>query len=217
MCHRWQRPNWCKLRAGENAVSKRVVAIVGSYRKGATVDTAVEAILAGAREKGAVTQTIHLLDQHLEFCTNCRSCTQLPGEERGICVQEDDLVSILHSVDASDALVLAAPVNFFNVTALFRRFMERLVVHAYWPWNQKGPTTRAPQPVRKAVLVTAAGMPTPFIPLATGAPRALKITAKVLRARPVAKLWIGLAASTQSPHLSQKTLERARQMGRNLV
>ena len=34
----------------------KVVAIVGSYRKGGTIDQAVEAVLEGARAKGAVTQ-----------------------------------------------------------------------------------------------------------------------------------------------------------------
>jgi len=34
-------------------MSKKVVAIIGSYRKGGNIDRAVEAILAGAREKGA--------------------------------------------------------------------------------------------------------------------------------------------------------------------
>ncbi len=32
-------------------MSKKIVAIVGSYRKGGAIDSAVEAILAGARER----------------------------------------------------------------------------------------------------------------------------------------------------------------------
>ena len=38
-------------------MGRKVVAIVGSYRKGGTVDTAVQAILEGARENGAETHT----------------------------------------------------------------------------------------------------------------------------------------------------------------
>ena len=71
----------------------RVVAIVGSYRRGGATDSAVEAILEGARAKGGETQTFRLNEQHIEFCKNCRSCTQLPGAERGRCAQEDDLES----------------------------------------------------------------------------------------------------------------------------
>ena len=114
----------------------------GSYRKGGTVDTAVQAILEGAREKGAETRTIYLTEQHLEFCHNCRRCTQAPGLQRGQCVQEDDLQAILDEVEAADAVVLGSPVNYWNVTAIFRRFMERLLGCAYWPWGMAAPQPR---------------------------------------------------------------------------
>ncbi len=199
-------------------MSKRVVAIVGSYRKGATVDTVVEAILAGARDLGAVTQIIRLADHHLEFCTNCRSCTQTPGEARGFCAQDDDLNSILSAVEAADALVLASPVNYYNVTALFRRFLERLVGYAYWPWGQRtGPKPRTLKQPRKAVLVATTAMPGFAIPLATGAPRALKLTARMLGAKTVGKLWLGLAAGMPGDLPSAKTLQRARQLGSKLA
>jgi multimeric flavodoxin WrbA len=112
-----------------------IVAIVGSYHKHGTVDLATDALLASAEQLGAHVCRINLLDKRLEFCSNCRSCTQDPGPFRGRCLQRDDLSSILCEIDAADVLVLAAPVNFFNVTALFRRFMERLVGYAYWPWG----------------------------------------------------------------------------------
>ena len=48
-------------------MSKQVVAIVGSYRKGETIDTAVEAILEGARARGAKTHKIYLIEQHIEL------------------------------------------------------------------------------------------------------------------------------------------------------
>lgn len=54
----------------------KVLAIVGSYRKGGIIDTATDEILASAREEGAEAEKIYLIDKHIEFCTNCRSCTQ---------------------------------------------------------------------------------------------------------------------------------------------
>ena len=80
-------------------MAHKVVAIVGSYRKAGTIDSAVQAILSAAREKGAETHTLYLTDQHLEFCTNCRRCTQAPGLQRGCCVQQDDLQTILTEID----------------------------------------------------------------------------------------------------------------------
>lgn len=193
------------------------MAIVGSYRKGGAVDSAVEAVLAGARGRGSVTQTIYLTEQQLEFCTNCRECTQVEGEERGKCVHRDGLEEILAAVDAADGIVLASPVNFYNVTALFRRFMERLVGYAYWPWGKPAPSFRIKKLPRKAVLISTAAMPGFLIPLATGAPRALRATAKVLGARVAGALWLGMVSGEPHPHLSAKMLGRARRLGERLA
>jgi NAD(P)H-dependent FMN reductase len=198
-------------------MGRKVVAIVGSYRKGGTIDTAVQAILQGAREKGAETQTIYLTDQHLEFCHNCRRCTQAPGVQRGQCVQEDDLQPILEEIDRADAIVLGSPVNYWNVTAIFRQFMERLVGAAYWPWGQHGPKPRNQQFTRKAALVASCAPPGFCIPLLTGTARALGVTAKILGAKTVGKLWIGLAAQQPNQPLSPRTLEQARRIGLRLV
>ena len=195
----------------------KVVAITGSYCPGGIIDSAVEAILEGAREKGAVTHTVRLTDQHIEFCTNCRQCTQAPGAERGKCALQDDLEPILAEIEAADAIVLGSPVNYGNVTAVFRRFMERLIGCAYWPWDQAMPKVRRKTPPRKAVLVASSAMPGFLIPLLSGAASALRTTAKMVAARPVGCLWIGLAA--QEPHspLSPRDRNRARHIGRKLA
>jgi FMN-dependent NADH-azoreductase len=195
----------------------KIVAIVGSYRRGGTIDSAVDAILEGAREKGALTHTIHLTDQHLEYCRNCRQCTQTPGLERGQCCQEDDLEQILAEIEAADAVVLASPVNCGNVTAVFRTFMERLIGFTYWPWGQAAPKTRNKQAPRKAVLVASSAMPGFLIPLLTGTANALRMTAKMFGAKPVGRLWIGLSAQEPDHPLSAKDRQRARRMGWKLA
>jgi putative NADPH-quinone reductase len=197
-------------------MSRKVVAIVGSYRKGGTIDQAVEAILEGARAKGAITQTVQLRNCNIEFCTNCRHCMQEPGETRGKCLQQDDLEPILAGIESADAIVLGSPVNAFNTTALFRRFMERLVGYGYWPWGQNAPKARSKQQPRRAVLVASSAMPGFLIPLATGAPRALRTAASLLGAKPVGKLWIGLSAHEEHQKLTLQTRLRARQLGSKL-
>lgn len=114
----------------------RVVAILGSYRRGGVTDQAVDAVLEGARERGAQTEKIYLIEQRIEFCKNCRSCSQQQGLTRGQCVHQDDMESVLDKVDDANAVVLASPVNYYNVTAVFRKFMERLLGLTYWPWGK---------------------------------------------------------------------------------
>jgi putative NADPH-quinone reductase len=199
-------------------VANKIVAVVGSYREGGTIDSAVDAMLAVAEAKGAETAKIYLREKHIEFCTNCRSCTQQAGPVRGQCVQQDDLESVLSQIEAADAIVLAAPVNFFNVNAMFRRFMERLLGCVYWPWGSaRGPSPRSKTRDKVAALVTSAAMPRFLIPIGTGAPRALKVTAKVLGAKPVATLWVGLSAVQQKQELAASDKARARRIGFRLA
>jgi putative NADPH-quinone reductase len=198
-------------------MSNKVVAIVGSYRRGGTIDSAVKIILEGARERGAETHTVYLTEQHIEFCRNCRECMQTPGEQRGKCQQNDDLEPILEEIEAADAIVLGSPVNCYNVTAIFRRWMERLVGFGCWPWGQNAPRPRTKRQPRKAVLVASSAMPGFLIPVATGAARALRLTASVLGAKPVGRLWIGLAAGEPHHPLPARTRERARRLGWKLA
>ncbi len=194
---------------------KKVVGIVGSYRKNGFIDSAIAQILASAESQGAETQKIYLQDQHIEFCTNCRTCMQEPGTERGKCVLEDDMERILQDIESADSLVIGAPVNFSNVNALTRRFLERCVCYAYWPWGTT-PKMRNPTMRKKAVLVLSSGAPVWMTRWLTGALGALKDLAKMLGAKPIGVLWIGLVNSPEV-ELSDKVKRQAQQLGQKLA
>ncbi len=198
-------------------MGKKVLAVLGTYRKGGTLDTAVEAILEGARKRRATTRTIYLADMHIEFCTNCRQCTQDPGPERGKCLQKDDLEAIVSEIEAADAVVLASPVNFGNTTAVFRRFMERLIGCNYWPWGKSAPEPRTHVRTLKAALVATSDAPGFMTGLFSGTRIALRLTARILGARPVASLWIGSSAGELDHQPPPRVLARARRIGMRLV
>ena len=197
-------------------MAKKIVAIIGTYRKGRVIDTAVSEVLRGAEAQGAETQRIYLLDKHIEFCTNCRSCTQeKDAGRRGTCVQKDDMEEVLQAIDAADGIVLGAPTNFFNVNALTRRFIERLVPYAYWPWNAKaGPKYRVARPDKKAVTVTSTACPAFLAWLLIPGPRkALKIAAKTVGAKVTQSLCFGLVAQTPEATLPEKDRRKAYRAG----
>jgi multimeric flavodoxin WrbA len=110
----------------ENATSS-LTTTVGSYRKGGIIDTTVSEVLNAAAERGAEVEKIHLLDKRIEFCTNCRRCTQTEGPDPGVCIHDDDMAGLIAAIEEADALVLGAPVNVGGVNALTQRFLERLV------------------------------------------------------------------------------------------
>jgi len=201
------------------AVVKKIVAIVGTYRKGRVIDTAVSEVLLGAWDGGATTQTIYLIDKHIEFCTNCRTCMQQADVgRRGRCVLDDDMEEILRATDEADGLVLASPVNFYNVTAVTRRFMERLVGHAYWPWGQPAPKVRDKTQNKRAVTITSSACPAFFARIAMpGGIKALKAIAETLGAKVQTSLLFGMVAQSPEATLNKKDRAKAYQAGRRLV
>jgi multimeric flavodoxin WrbA len=198
----------------------KVVGIAGSYRKGKTIDSIVSAVLEGAKAKGAETKKIYLIDKHIEFCTNCRSCAQEKVKgRRGKCVHDDDMEGILAEIDEADAVVLGAPINFGNVTAIMKRFIERLIPYSYWPWGKAvAPVYRIKKVDKKAVTVTSSACPA-FIGriLMPGALSMMKKAARVMGAKVVKSLYFGPVCSDKDSKLSEKALLKAQRAGEELV
>lgn len=196
----------------------KILAINGSYRRGGVIDQAVEAAAAAARAGGAEVETVLLAEKNIGFCNNCRACTQAPGEKRGDCPIGDDMDALLDAAERADGLILAAPVNCFNVSALYRRFMERGTPYAYWPWGAMAPAFRLKaRRSRRAVLITSSAMPSFFGRLFTGALRALRLTARTLGAKVAGTLFIGLASMEEKPALMPRDRRLAEKLGGKLL
>ncbi|MHC4664304.1 MAG: flavodoxin family protein [Planctomycetota bacterium] len=199
-------------------MTKKAIGIVGSYRKGHIIDSAVSAVLKGAEEGGAETKMIYLPDKHIEFCTNCRACTQEKDVSRGKCVHEDDMEEILKEIEVADGVVLGSPINFFTVTAVMKKFVERLVGFAYWPWGAGAPRLRIKKPTKKAVIITSSACPA-FIGriLMPNALSVMKAAARAMGAKIVNKLYFGLVAGEKDQKLNEKALRKAYEAGGKLV
>jgi multimeric flavodoxin WrbA len=194
-----------------------ITAIVGSYRKGGTVDTVIDEVLSVARKAGAETQKIYLTDRRIEFCTNCRECTQEQGAGRGACPLEDDMAGILETIEKSDAVVLGASINFYTITAVMKRFAERLLCYSYWPWGMLAPKLRNKTMTRRAVVVISSAAPSIMTRLLTGAPKLLRDATKMLGAKTIGTIFIGIAATASDARVSPRILKKARRLGAALA
>ena len=194
-----------------------VLGIVGSYRKGGTIDSVVDEILESARLKGASTRKIHLIDLHIEFCTNCRTCSQQEGSEPGECIHQDEMAPLLESIRQADALVFGSPMNFGTVTAVTKRFIERLMCLAYWPWGMKVPKMRSPRTDKPAVIVASSAAPALFFLWSGGLLKLMRQTVTLLGAHPIGEVRVGLAGMKRKTSLSPRTLAKARRLGALLV
>ena len=195
----------------------RITAVVGSYRKGGVTDAIVYELLAAARENGGEVRKVNLIDEKIDFCTNCRCCTQVAGSLRGACPIEDSMGSILDKLEASDGFVLASPTNFGTVTALMKRFIERLICYGYWPWGRAIPENRIQQPAKRAVVVTSCAAPAWMGRHMMSSIKVLKQAARVLGAANIDVLVVGKAAGSAEPELSGAVRKRAGKLGRKLA
>ena len=195
----------------------RLLAVNGSYRESGAIDQALEVAVQSASEAGATIEVIHLRDFPIEFCRNCRHCTQVPGETPGECVHQDGMRELVDKIEAADGYILASPTNFYSVTALFKRFMERLVVYAYWPWGSHAPKFRKKKATKKAILIASSAAPGFMGRMFYATLKQLKMTSKTVGAKPIGSIFIGLMSQQEQPKLPAKAQERVRTLVRKLI
>ena len=195
----------------------QLLAVNGSYRENGAIDQAVEVAVQVAREAGATIEVVCLRDFEIEFCMNCRHCTQAPGETPGECVHEDRMRELVQMIEAADGYILASPTNFYSVTAIFKRFMERLVVYAYWPWGMFSPKYRKKKATKKAMLIASSAAPGLMGRMFYGTLKQLKMTAMTVGAKPVGSLFIGQMSQHEHPELSEKTQKQVAGIVRKLI
>ena len=195
-----------------------VLAINGSYRDDGITDQAVEAALAAAAEAGAEVEHIRLREFPIEFCLNCRACTQELGDAPGKCVHDDRMHDLVQKIEKADAYVLAAPTNFGSATAIFKRFMERLTVYAYWPWGALGPVYRkAKGPQKRALMLSSCAAPGFFGRYLYKSHSQLKMAARAIGAKPVGTVFTGMISSSSDLPLPDKERRKIQLMANELV
>jgi multimeric flavodoxin WrbA len=199
-------------------IMNRILAINGSYRDDGITDQTVEAVVQCVQAGGAEAEIVLLRDYPIEFCLNCRECTQQPGESPGLCVQRDAMHDLVNRIELADAFILAAPTNFGSVTAVFKRFMERLVMYAYWPRDMNAPRYRKANAARKkAVLIASCAAPGVLGRWLHSTTRQLRMTANIIGADTVGTLFTGLVSKQQPPYLSKRTHAKARSLASKLL
>jgi len=84
----------------------------------------VEPLLAGAREAGAETEEIFLIEKEIKYCRGCFSCwTITPGD----CIIKDDMTELIDKYLDSDYVGMATPIYGMYMTALLKNFWDRML------------------------------------------------------------------------------------------
>ncbi len=171
----------------------KVLIINGSYRNDGITDQIARLTEQALKESGATIETIVLRDTQIGFCHNCRECTQVTGSTPGQCIQHDAMQAVVDKIEQAQAYVLAAPTNFGSVTAIFKRFMERLIVYAYWPWGASYPEFRkAHLPKKKALLISSSAAPGIIGRWMFDSSKQLKVAAQTIGAENAGTVFTGI-------------------------
>jgi len=102
-----------------------VLGISGSPKTDGLIGLLLDKALDGAKASGAHTEKIILNDLNFRACQECGGC-----DETGICILDDDIRPIYEKLAKADAIVVASPVYFGNITAQLKAMIDRC--HSSW-------------------------------------------------------------------------------------
>lgn len=102
-------------------MSKNVLVLSGSPRKGGNSDILCDEFVRGAKESGNDVEKIFISNKEINYCEGCYACSN------GICKHDDDMAEILEKMIAADIIVLASPVYFYTLDAQIKTLIDRTV------------------------------------------------------------------------------------------
>jgi multimeric flavodoxin WrbA len=102
-------------------MSKRIVVLSGSPRKGGNTDRLTEAFIEGAKTAGNHVSLFKVAGLTIGGCRGCEYCFK----HKGVCVQKDDMPPILGELRKAAVLVLSSPVYYFGVSAQLKLAIDR--------------------------------------------------------------------------------------------
>ncbi len=102
-------------------MSKRVLIISSSPRRGGNSDTLCDRFMCGAQESGHTVEKILLREKTVNECMGCGLCYNFHKS----CPQKDDAPEILEKMVQADVIVLATPVYFYNMSGRLKTLIDR--------------------------------------------------------------------------------------------
>ncbi len=104
-------------------MSKKVLILSGSPRKGGNSDLLCDEFARGALEAGNEVEKIRVATKKVAPCAACYYCR----DHGGTCCFKDDMAGILQKMIDADVLVLASPVYFYSIDAQLKAVIDRTV------------------------------------------------------------------------------------------
>jgi Multimeric flavodoxin WrbA len=104
-------------------MSKKVVVLSASARKGGNSEMLCDEFIAGAKESGNRVEKIFLGNKIINYCIGCEFCTKNGGK----CIHNDDMGQILEKIIEADVIVMATPVYYYSMNGQMKTLIDRTV------------------------------------------------------------------------------------------
>ncbi len=165
----------------------------------------------GAEEGGATAELLRLQDFKIKPCTGCEGCTMSmsKGGEARCVIRDDDTDFLLKKILYEDAaLIISAPVYFLIAPGYFT-----LLLHRFLPYVLNRPDLFFNNPNRVGASISVGGGEPAWTPMGLSMTNMFLLYTRKL----VDQQLVNYASLPGLVTLKEKTLKRARQLGRNVA
>ena len=103
-------------------MSKNILVLTGSPRKGGNSELLADAFINGALEKG---HKVNKYESAFKSIHGCKACDACWSNEK-VCVFEDDFIELAQFLNVADTIVFSTPVYWFGMSAQIKLAIDRL-------------------------------------------------------------------------------------------
>ena len=101
-------------------MSKHVLVISTSPRKGGNSDTLADQFVRGVQEVGNQAEKVTLYDKTIGFCKGCLACQTTQR-----CVIHDDAETIAQKMLTADVIAFATPIYYYGMCGQMKTMLDR--------------------------------------------------------------------------------------------
>ena len=101
-------------------MSKNILVISTSPRKGGNSDCLADEFVRGAREAGNQVEKVTLYDKTIGFCKGCLSCQNTQH-----CIIHDDAETIAQKMLTADVIAFATPIYYYGMCGQMKTMLDR--------------------------------------------------------------------------------------------
>jgi len=104
----------------------KIMAVVGSPRRGSNTDLLIDNVIEGAKSAAAVdVEKIYVYDADIQYCTGCGAHSVLQGGKD--CPLKDDMAGILQRMQIADGFIFGSPNHSRTISAGLTNFFSRMM------------------------------------------------------------------------------------------